>query len=149
MRLKVKKIEIYTDGSCLRNPGFGGWAYILSYNGYKKEACGAQENTTNNRMELKALIEALKALKEPCEISLFTDSELLVKSVNEWIFKWVRTNFKDKKNVDLWQEYLRLSKKHKIKAFWLKAHNGHEENERCDFLARSEALKLQKSTEER
>ena len=143
----MKKIEIYTDGSCLNNPGFGGWAYILSYKGHTKEGFGSEANTTNNRMELKALIEALKVLKEPCEISLFTDSELLVKSVNEWIFKWIKTNFKGKKNVDLWQEYIKLSQIHSIKAFWVKAHNGHKENERCDFLARNEALKLQNSME--
>lgn len=145
----MKKIEIYTDGSCLNNPGFGGWAYILCYKEHKKEAFGSEENTTNNRMELRAIIEALKALKEPCEISLYTDSNLMVQSINEWIYSWVKNNFKNKKNIDLWKEYLNISYEHKIKAFWIKAHNGHLENERCDFLAREAALNLQRQTNER
>ncbi|ASQ31237.1 ribonuclease HI [Campylobacter avium LMG 24591] len=145
----MPEINLYTDGSCLGNPGIGGWAYILKYEAknYEKEGFGAEQNTTNNRMELKAIIEALKLIKQPCKINLYTDSNLMVQSINEWIFKWIKTNFKGKKNVDLWQEYLNLSKEHRIKAFWLKAHNGHKENERCDFLARNEALKLQKSME--
>lgn len=86
----MRHIEIYTDGSCLKNPGFGGWAYILRYNQHQKEGFGAEANTTNNRMELKAIIEALKALKEPCEISLFTDSNLMVQSINEWLEAWIK-----------------------------------------------------------
>lgn len=89
---EVKNNETYwyTDGSCLKNPGFGGWAYILRYNQHQKEGFGAEANTTNNRMELKAIIEALKALKEPCEISLFTDSNLMVQSINEWLEAWIK-----------------------------------------------------------
>jgi len=145
----MKQVEIYTDGSCLNNPGFGGWAYIVRYKKYEKIAFGACENTTNNRMELLAIIEALKILKEPCEIKLFTDSNLMVQSINEWLFTWVKKNFKNKKNVDLWQEYLKLAKNHKIKAFWIKAHNGHKENEKCDFLAKQAAQNLQKENNEK
>ena len=138
----MKSIEIYTDGSCLDNPGFGGWAYILSYQGHEKVGFGAQANTTNNQMELRAIIEALKALKEPCEIALYTDSNLMVQSINEWLEGWVKKDFKGKKNVHLWKEYLHAAKPHKITAFWLKAHNGHELNERCDELARKAATEL-------
>ncbi|TQR32384.1 ribonuclease HI [Campylobacter sp. MIT 99-7217] len=143
----MKKIEIYTDGSCLKNPGFGGWAYILRYKNNEKEGFGAQADTTNNQMELRAIIEALKALKEPCEISLFTDSNLMVQSINEWLEGWIKKDFKGKKNVSLWKEYLEAAKTHHIKAFWIKAHNGHDENERCDFLARTAALNLAKTKE--
>ncbi len=138
----MKSIEIYTDGSCLDNPGFGGWAYILSYQGHEKVGFGAQANTTNNQMELRAIIEALKALKEPCKIALYTDSNLMVQSINEWLEGWVKKDFKGKKNVPLWKEYLHAAKPHKITAFWLKAHNGHELNERCDELARKAATEL-------
>lgn len=140
----MKQIKIYTDGSCLNNPGFGGWAYILRYKEHEKIGFGAKENTTNNQMELLAIIEALKILKEPCEIELYTDSNLMVRSINEWLETWVKKGFKNKKNVDLWKEYLKFSKDHKIKAFWVKAHNGHIENEKCDKLAREAALNLQK-----
>ncbi|MBK1992170.1 ribonuclease HI [Campylobacter sp. 2018MI35] len=140
----MKQIKIYTDGSCLNNPGFGGWAYILHYKEYEKIGFGAKENTTNNQMELLAIIEALKALKEPCEIELYTDSNLMVRSINEWLDVWIKKDFKNKKNVNLWKEYLKFSKNHKIKAFWVKAHNGHIENEKCDKLAKEAALNLQK-----
>lgn len=140
----MKQIKIYTDGSCLNNPGFGGWAYILRYKEHEKIGFGAKENTTNNQMELLAIIEALKILKEPCEIELYTDSNLMVRSINEWLEIWVKKDFKNKKNVDLWKEYLKFSKDHKIRAFWVKAHNGHIENEKCDKLAREAALNLQK-----
>lgn len=139
----MKSIEIYTDGSCLNNPGFGGWAYILTYKNHTKEQCGACEDTTNNRMELMAIIKALKALKEPCVVKLYTDSNLMVQSINEWLDGWIKKDFKGKKNIDLWKEYLEVAKDHKITAFWVKAHNGHELNERCDELARNAALKLQ------
>lgn len=138
----MKIVEIYTDGSCLDNPGFGGWAFILNYQGHEKIAYGAQANTTNNQMELRAIIQALKALKEPCEILLFTDSNLMVQSINEWLENWVKKDFKGKKNVPLWKEYLEVAKPHKIKAFWVKAHNKHPQNERCDEMARNAALKL-------
>lgn len=139
----MKSIEIYTDGSCLNNPGFGGWAYVLNYKNHIKEHSGACENTTNNRMELMAIIKALEALKEPCEIKLYTDSNLMVQSINQWLKDWIKKDFKGKKNVDLWKEYIKVAKNHAICAIWVKAHNGHEFNERCDTLARQAALKLQ------
>lgn len=140
----MKKIKIYTDGSCLNNPGFGGYAYIVRYKEHEKIGFGSQKDTTNNRMELLAIIEALKTLKEACEIELFTDSNLMVRSINEWLEGWIQKDFKGKKNVDLWQEYMKVSKTHKIRAFWIKAHNNHPENEKCDKLAREAALNLQK-----
>ncbi|MCH5336245.1 MAG: ribonuclease HI [Campylobacter sp.] len=145
----MKKIEIYTDGSCLNNPGFGGYAYIVRYKEHEKVGFGSQKDTTNNRMELLAIIEALKTLKEACEIELFTDSKLMVQSINEWLEIWIKKDFKGKKNVDLWQEYIKLAKSHKIKAFWVKAHNNHPENEKCDKLAREAALNLQKEYNEK
>ncbi|MBS4235008.1 ribonuclease HI [Campylobacter vulpis] len=144
----MKCVEIYTDGSCLNNPGFGGYAYIVRYKEHEKVGVGAEENTTNNRMELKAIIKALEILKEPCVVNLYTDSNLMVQSINEWLDGWVKKNFKGRKNTDLWREYLRVSKEHKIEAFWIKAHNGHKENERCDTLAREAALKLQRKHKE-
>lgn len=143
----MKKIEIYTDGSCLNNPGFGGWAYILYFKEHQKQESGSESNTTNNRMELLAIIKALEALKEPCEISLFSDSNLMVQSINCWLNTWVAKNFKGKKNVDLWQRYLNLAKAHKITAHWVKAHSINEKNQKCDFLARQAALKLKESYE--
>lgn len=138
----MKVVEIYTDGSCLDNPGYGGWAFILSYQGHEKVGCGAQKDTTNNQMELRAIIEALKALKEACNVSLFTDSNLMVQSINEWLDEWIKKDFKGKKNVALWKEYLEVAKPHKIKAFWVKAHNNHPQNERCDEMARNAASEL-------
>ncbi|TQR60535.1 ribonuclease HI [Campylobacter troglodytis] len=142
----MKKIEIYTDGACLDNPGFGGWAFILRYKEHEKIGSGAWANTTNNQMELKAIIEALKALKEPCEVALYTDSNLMVQSINEWLENWIKKDFKGRKNVSLWREYVLVAKPHKITAFWIKAHKGHEFNERCDHLAKKAALELKNST---
>ncbi|MCR4941635.1 MAG: ribonuclease HI [Campylobacter sp.] len=140
----MKTICLFSDGSCLKNPGFGGWAYILEYKGVSKEMCGAQADTTNNQMELRAVIEGLKALKEPCKVELFTDSSYVANSINLWLGGWLAKNFKNVKNSDLWREYLAVSSKHSVKANWLKAHNGHPQNERCDTLARQSAEKLQK-----
>lgn len=136
-------VSIYTDGSCLKNPGVGGWAYVLRYEDKQKIGSGAVEYTTNNRMELLSVIMAIRSLKKPCSITLYSDSNLVVRTINEWIYGWEKKGFKDKKNVDLLKEYLELIKPHKIKAIWVKAHNGDELNELCDTLARNEALKLQ------
>ncbi len=144
---KMKKIEIFTDGSSLGNPGAGGWCAILRYKNNEKIISGGEENTTNNRMELKAVIEALKALKEPCDIELFADSQYVLKGINEWLENWVRKNFKNVKNIDLWQEFLLLSKNHKININWVKGHSGHKENEICDKIAKNEALKRKKSAD--
>lgn len=143
----MKKIQIFCDGSCLGNPGNGGWAYILRYNGHEKKASGAKADTTNNQMELSAAINALKALKEPCEVELFTDSSYTVKGINEWLAKWQRNGFKGAnkqpiKNQELWQELASLLAYHKVKAQWVKGHAGHAENELCDKMARNEAQSL-------
>ena len=140
----MKDIDIFTDGSCLGNPGVGGWAYILKYKNHLKQESGACENTTNNKMELLAIIQALKALKQPCNINLYTDSNLMVQSINLWLKDWIKKDFKGKKNIELWKEYINVSKIHKINAIWIKAHNGHVENELCDKMAREAALNLQK-----
>jgi len=140
----MKKIEIYTDGSSLGNPGPGGWCAILRYKGYEKILQGGEEHTTNNRMELTAVIEALKALKEPCEVDLYADSTYVLKGINEWLKNWVKKNFKNVKNPDLWREYLNVSRNHKINVNWVKGHSGHKENEICDKIAKEEALKRKK-----
>lgn len=132
---ELTKIDIHTDGACSGNPGPGGWCSILVYNGTEKEISGSEAWTTNNQMELKSVIEALKMLNRPCEISLYSDSQYVVKSINEWLPGWVKTNFKGKKNVDMWREYLELAKNHKITAIHVKAHNGDYYNERCDKVA--------------
>ena len=140
----MKKIEIFTDGSSLGNPGAGGWCAILRYKGHEKILKGGEEHTTNNRMELTAVIEALKALKEPCEIELFADSTYVLKGIDEWLEGWIRKNFKNIKNVDLWKEFIKVSKNHKININWIKGHSGHKENEICDKIAKEEALKRKK-----
>ncbi len=138
----MKHIHLFCDGSSLGNPGFGGYGTILRYGKSEKIISGSEANTTNNRMELKAVIEGLKALKAPCKVSIVSDSTYVVKAINEWLENWVKKNFKNVKNVDLWKEYLELSKPHKIEAAWVRGHDGHEENERCDKIARYEAEKL-------
>jgi len=137
----MKQIEIFTDGACSGNPGIGGWGAILRYGKTEKELSGGLELTTNNQMELTAAIEALKTLKEPCEVKLYTDSTYVKKGMSEWIEGWVAKGWKgaDKKpikNLELWQELYEISKKHKIEWIWVKGHAGHPENERCDELAR-------------
>lgn len=146
---KMKRVEIYTDGACSGNPGPGGWGAVLVYNENKKELSGASKSTTNNRMELTAVIEALKALKEPCEVTLTTDSKYVCDAINKgWVYSWKNNNWKkaDKKpalNVDLWEELLILLEKHEVEFIWVKGHSGHKYNERCDELAVSEYKKLQ------
>jgi len=138
----LKKIEIFTDGSCLGNPGNGGWCAILRYKNNEKILSGAEKNTTNNRMELLAVIKALEALKEPCEIELYSDSTYVLKGLNEWLDNWIKKDFKKVKNVDLWKKYIEVSKPHKIHINWIKGHSGHKENEICDTIAKEEAMKL-------
>lgn len=138
-------IEIFTDGACSGNPGAGGWGVILRCGETEKELSGGDAQTTNNRMELTAVIEALKALKRECEITLYTDSRYVMDGVNEWMPNWKKngwrtTNKKSAvKNLELWQELDSLLSKHKIKWVWVKGHNGHPENERVDKLARDAA----------
>ena len=138
-------IEIFTDGACSGNPGAGGWGVILRYGETEKELSGGDAQTTNNRMELTAVIEALKALKRECEITLYTDSRYVMDGVNEWMPNWKKNGWKTTnkksavKNLELWQELDSLLSKHKIKWVWVKGHNGHPENERVDKLARDAA----------
>ena len=137
----MKKIQIFTDGACSGNPGPGGWGAVLRYNGVEKELSGGEKETTNNRMELTAVISALKALKEPCEVTLTTDSKYVCDSVvRGWVYSWQKNNWRksDKKpalNVDLWEQLLELLEKHNVTFNWVKGHAGHPENERCDKLA--------------
>lgn len=135
----MKKVTIYTDGSCPANPGPGGWAAILLYNGHEKRICGRYNLTTNSRMEIIAVVEGIKAVTEPCELEVISDSEYVVNTINIWIHNWIKNDFKNKKNVDLWKLYLEVSKPHKVKATWTKAHNENYYNEACDELAGSNA----------
>ena len=135
----MKSVKLFSDGSCLGNPGAGGWAYILQYGDAIKKASGAETMTTNNQMELTAAIMGLSALKQPCRVELFTDSEYVVKAINSWLAKWVVTDFKGKKNADLWRRYLAAAAPHEIKASWVKGHAGHPQNEECDAMARAAA----------
>ena len=135
----MKSVKLFSDGSCLGNPGAGGWAYILQYGDAIKKASGAEAMTTNNQMELTAAIMGLSALKQPCRVELFTDSEYVVKAISSWLAKWVVTDFKGKKNADLWRRYLAVAAPHEIKASWVKGHAGHPQNEECDAMARAAA----------
>ncbi len=143
----MKQIEIYTDGACSGNPGPGGWGAVLVYNGKEKELSGSEKETTNNRMELTAVIMALNALNQPCEVKLTTDSKYVCDAVNKgWVYSWRKNGWKksDKKpalNVDLWKELLLLLEKHEVEFIWVKGHNGHKYNEICDALAVKEYQK--------
>ena len=143
----MKKITLFSAGSSLGNPGAGGWACILRYKNNEKILSGGEPNVTNNQMELLAVIEGLKALNEPCDVDIFTDSNYVVKSINEWLHSWIDKNWKNNtvKNRNLWEQYLEVSKSHKIKAYWVKGHAGHEENEKCDKIANAEAEQIKRS----
>ena len=143
-----KQITLYSDGSSLGNPGPGGYGGILDYRGKRKSYSGGEEHTTNNRMELTAVIEGLKMLKEPCDVHVVSDSSYVVKAINEWLDNWIRRDFAKVKNLDLWRAYLEAAKPHRIKATWVRGHSGHEENEICDRLARDEAEKIKKQKNE-
>lgn len=144
----MKNVEIYTDGACSRNPGKGGWGAVLVYGAKEKEISGADADTTNNRMELTAVIEALNTLKEPCNVTLTTDSKYVCDAVNkEWVYSWKKNGWKkaDKKpalNIDLWEKLLALLDIHNVTFVWVRGHNGHPYNERCDTLAVNEYLRL-------
>ncbi|MBE6720769.1 MAG: ribonuclease HI [Ruminococcaceae bacterium] len=144
----MKKVEVYTDGACSGNPGKGGWGAVLVYNGAEKELSGGEKETTNNRMELTAVIKALEALKEPCEVTLTTDSKYVCDAINQgWLNSWVKNNWRkaDKKpvlNVDLWQKLIPQLNIHRVEFCWVKGHNGHPYNERCDALAVNEYLNM-------
>ena len=145
----MKQVRLITDGSCLKNPGPGGWAAILRYDHHKKEMWGCAPQTTNNRMELTAAIEGLRALREDCEVEVVTDSEYVKNGITIWIHAWKRRNWMttEKKpvvNQDLWQELDELAARHKTTWKWTKGHATHADNNRCDELA-SNAAKNQKS----
>ena len=136
----TKKVTLYTDGACSGNPGAGGWACILVYRNIEKELCGGLPDTTNNRMELTAVIKGLSILKEPCEVALYTDSKYVLEGATKWLQGWQEKNWEkaDKKpvlNVDLWQELSKLLAQHKIDWQWVKGHAGDPYNERVDALA--------------
>lgn len=139
----MKKITLYSDGSSLGNPGPGGYCAILDYQGKTREISGGEKETTNNRMELLGVIEGLKALKEPCDVEVISDSSYVVRGINEWLESWVKRGFKKVKNPDLWKAYIEAAHPHQIKATWVKGHAGHEQNERCDSMARAVATEIQ------
>ncbi len=137
----MKKVEIFTDGACSGNPGPGGYGVILKYKGSEKELSGGERETTNNRMELTAVITGLSALKEPCEVELYSDSKYIIDAVTKgWAKKWqangwIKGDKKPALNSDLWEKLLLLLEVHKVNFIWVKGHAGHPENERCDKLA--------------
>jgi ribonuclease HI len=140
----MKQMQMYTDGSCLGNPGPGGYAAVLEYKQHTKEVSGGFSTTTNNRMELLAAIEGLKQLNEPCSVTLTTDSQYVKQGINQWIHNWRKngwrtSNKKAVKNADLWQQLDEQVKRHQIDWRWVKGHSGHPQNERCDELARKAA----------
>ncbi len=135
----MKQIYLFSDGSALGNPGPGGYGTIIRYKDSEKELTGGEEHTTNNRMELLGVIEGLRALKEPCKVEITSDSSYVVKGINEWLAGWIKRDFKKVKNTDLWREYIEVAKPHQIHAVWVRGHDGHEENERCDDIARATA----------
>ena len=144
----MKHVDIFTDGACSGNPGPGGWGAILRYNGTEKELSGGERNTTNNRMELTAVIEALSKLKEPCEVTLITDSKYVADGLQKgWAESWKKNGWRkaDRKpalNPDLWERLLELYHIHDVNIEWVKGHNAHPENERCDRMAVAEWEKL-------
>lgn len=142
----MKKISLFCDGSSLGNPRAGGYCAILRFGTVEKIVSGGVANSTNNQMELLAVIEGLAALKEPCDVTLISDSSYVIKGINEWLEGWRRKNFAKVKNPELWQRYLEVSKSHKVHGIWVRGHDGHVENEMCDRIAKEEATKI-KSTE--
>ncbi|WP_176085970.1 ribonuclease HI [Martelella sp. HB161492] len=137
----MKEVEIFTDGACSGNPGPGGWGAILRYGEKERELFGGEAATTNNRMELMAAIESLKALKEPCKVALYTDSVYLKDGISKWIHGWKKNGWKTAakkpvKNVELWQALEEQRNRHDVDLHWVKGHAGHDENERADELAR-------------
>lgn len=145
--LSMKKVKIYSDGGCVGNPGPGGWAALLVHEEKQKLISGGELATTNNRMELTAAIEALRALKVPCEVEFFTDSQYLRKGISEWVAlwkrrKWQTINKTPVANAELWRELDTLAARHKVTWHWVRGHSGHVENEKCDEAARAEIDKI-------
>ncbi len=147
-RTPCKQITIFTDGACLGNPGPGGYGAVLLYGDHRKELSGGFRLTTNNRMEIMAAIAALSALRTPCQVDLYSDSQYLVNAMmKSWVRRWraqgwMRNKNEKAKNPDLWEKLLQLCDRHQVRFHWLRGHNGHSENERCDELANQAALAL-------
>ena len=143
----MKTVTIYTDGACSGNPGPGGWGAILMYGPHKKEMSGGEAQTTNNRMELTGAISALQALKEPCQVELYSDSKYVIDAIQKgWVYGWkkkgwVKSDKKPALNVDLWEQLLPLLAYHQVEFVWVKGHAGHPENERCDQMAVAQSEK--------
>jgi ribonuclease HI len=134
----MKHVEIYTDGACSGNPGPGGWGTIMRWNGHEKELSGGETETTNNRMELLAVIRGLEALTRRCRVDLYTDSQYVQRGVTEWMQGWKKKGWPDRiKNQDLWQQLDQQLARHDVKMHWVRGHDGHPENERADALARA------------
>ncbi|MBX6422380.1 deoxyribose-phosphate aldolase [Thermosulfurimonas sp. F29] len=147
----LPEVEIFVDGACLGNPGPGGFAAILRAGGRERVLRGGEPETTNNRMEIRAAVEALKALRRPCRVRIYTDSRYLLSGAREWLSRWEKNGFrtsdgKPVKNRDLWEELARLLRAHRVEWVWVEGHAGHPENERCDRLAREEARKWRNSS---
>lgn len=146
--MNADTIYIYSDGACKGNPGPGGWGALLVTDGHRKEICGGEANTTNNRMEMTAVIRALESLKRPSAVEVHTDSQYVQKGISEWMAGWKRRNWrtadgKPVKNQDLWLQLDALSQLHRIEWKWVRGHNGHPENERADELANEGVLQAQ------
>ncbi len=141
----MKEVQIYSDGSCLNNPGRGGYGVILVYGEHTKEISQGFTLSTNNRMEILGVIEGLKMLKEPCKVEVYTDSQYVINAIDKgWIYNWQKNgwktaNKKDVKNKDLWEIFYTEFKNHEVKFHWVKGHNGHPQNERCDEIAKEAA----------
>lgn len=144
MTMARKQVGIHTDGACLGNPGPGGWAALLRWNGHERELSGGEAQTTNNRMELMATIAALEALRSPCDVILTTDSQYVRQGITEWLANWVRRGWKTSggdavKNRDLWERLAQAAARHAVDWRWVKGHSGDPDNERVDQLARAQA----------
>jgi len=142
----VKHVDIFTDGACKGNPGPGGWGALLRMGRHEKEMAGSEPNTTNNRMEMTAVIRALNALTEPCAVTLHTDSRYVIDGITKWIHGWkkkgwVNASKQPVRNADLWHDLIEAARRHRIEWQWVKGHDGHVENERVDRLASDAALK--------
>ena len=145
----MKQLEIFTDGACKGNPGPGGWGAVIRYGKHEKEISGGDPDTTNNRMELSAIIQALKILIEPCEVKLHTDSRYVIDGITKWIHGWQRNGWKNASkqpvsNIDLWHDLIEATARHQVEWIWVKGHNGHPENERADRLASDAAEAIAK-----